>query len=260
MKAKLHNRYILLLVAFLSTYASASDVLTVAVASNFHRTASAIAVQFTELTGVEVRISAGSTGKLFAQIANGAPYDVYLAADVDRPQRLIAERFAADDALFVYATGRLMLWSTDARFAHKDCRAALADGDYRYLAIANPATAPYGAAARSLLQSKGLWKTAQEKLVLGENIAQTFQFVATGNATLGFVAASQMRSELPFKTTCLQPVAVDESMYAVRQAGVILESSRLPKAARQFRDFLLGEAGQATVSQHGYLIAEVTQQ
>ncbi|MDT8446975.1 MAG: molybdate ABC transporter substrate-binding protein [bacterium] len=165
----------------------------VAVASNFADAALEIAQAFEAKRGHKVHLSFGSTGKHYAQIKNGAPFAAFLAADMKRPLLLEREGRALKGSVFVYAQGRLALWSPRPGFVDEQ-GAVLSQGEFHHLSLANPKLAPYGAAAVQALQKKGLWSTLEPKVVRGENIAQTFQFVFSGNAQLGFVALSQVKN------------------------------------------------------------------
>src|SRR3569623_2352311 len=171
--------------------AAGSAAAVSAVASNFAETARALAVRYESVSGDQLRVSSGSTGVLYAQITNGAPFDVFLAANDCEPARLAAEGYGAA-APFTYALGKLVVWSAAAQRIRGDCTALLRRGDYRRLAIANPQLAPYGAAALAVLDRLGLRERLAARLVTGANIAQTFQFAATGNAERGFVARAQV--------------------------------------------------------------------
>ncbi len=163
----------------------------VAVAANFALPLARIGAGFTAATGHRLKVSAGATGKFYSQIVAGAPFEVLIAADGETPKRLVAEGRAVAGSNFTYAVGRLVLWSAQPGRVD-DQGAVLRSGRFAHLAIANPKTAPYGAAAMAVLKSLGLAEALAPKLVTGESIAQTFQFVATGNAELGFVALSQV--------------------------------------------------------------------
>lgn len=229
----------------------AAEPLTIAVASNFATPARRIADEFAAASGQSVQMVSGSTGKLYAQIVNGAPFDVLLAADAARPLKLEAEGLGVAGSRFSYATGALVLWSADKRLAGADCRLALRDaGDWK-LAIANPATAPYGAAAEQFLRSEQLWDSLQQRLVIGENIAQALQFVATGNARLGLIAASQeVGSRLP-EPACRWPVPA--STHApIEQQAILLRDAPSPEAARAFLDYLHADAARAVIRSYGY--------
>ncbi len=245
-------RVVLLLLVF-SPFATASETITIAVASNFHATAKRVAERFTDETGISVRISAGSTGKLYAQILNGAPYDAFLSADVVRPQKLISNNQAVSNSLFIYAVGELMLWSIDERFRESDCVAALIDGDFSHLAIANPDTAPYGLAAREYLMQIDAWEDTSGKIVYGENISQTFSFVATGNADLGLVAATQLVVNSGYSTTCAVPIDGPDSP-SIEQAAVLLSRAESDASAIAFLDYLQSAKIKAMLGREGYAL------
>jgi len=163
----------------------------VAVAANFAAPMARIAQSFTAATGHVVKLSSGATGKFYSQIVAGAPFELLLAADDTTPRRLVEEGHAVGSSRFTYATGRLVLWSAMPGFVDAQ-GAVLASGRFSHLAVASPKVAPYGRAAMEVLRARGLADTLAPKLVTGESIAQAFQFVATGNAELGFVALSQV--------------------------------------------------------------------
>ncbi len=183
----MRHRLTLAAVLMMASCHAAADVITVAVAANFVKPMRAIADAFANEYPHSVRIVSGSSGKLYAQIRNGAPYDVFFSADQEKPAALEKEKLG--HARFTYAIGSLSLWSSDPNLI-TDGPAVLATGDFDKLSIANPKLAPYGLAAVETLTSLGLDMSARQ--VQGENIAQTYQFVATGNAALGFVATSQV--------------------------------------------------------------------
>ena len=154
-----------------------------------------------------------------------------------------------------YATGSLVLWSNDERLRGKDCRQMLERGDYGHLALANPATAPYGSAAREFLAGAGLWDSASRRAVYGENIAQTLQFVATGNATLGFIARSQTTDFALPEAACRWPVPVS-SHASLDQQAVVLKRAGSHDAARLFADFLETPAARSIIRRHGYQVVD----
>ena len=221
-------------------------------ASNFSSTAREISEQFSNVSGYRVRITTASTGKLYAQIVNGAPFDVLLAADVERPQRLETTGAGLPGTRFTYALGALVLWSRQV----DDCRAALERADGGRIAIANPGTAPYGAAAKSFLQRSGLWDSLRDRLVVGENISQTLQFAASGNAELGFIARSQLQApSLPPASCSWQ---VPETLHArIDQQAILLRRGADAAGAKAFLEFLRGDAGRAIILRHGYGLPEV---
>jgi molybdate transport system substrate-binding protein len=223
------------------------------VASNFASTARDISEQFSRKSGTRVRITTASTGKLYAQIVNGAPFDILLAADTERPLRLETSGAGVRGTRFTYALGALVLWSRQV----DDCRAELQRADGGRIAIANPETAPYGAAARSFLRQSGLWDSLGDRLVVGENISQTLQFAASGNAALGFIARAQLQTPSLPPASCSWPVP--ETMHArIEQQAILLQRGADGIAAKSFLRFLRGEAGRAIIRRHGYGLPEVT--
>ncbi|MDE0693583.1 MAG: molybdate ABC transporter substrate-binding protein [Gammaproteobacteria bacterium] len=231
----------------LSAPAQGADVL-VAVAANFVRPAERIVSDFAELHGADVALVAGSTGKLYAQIRNGAPFDVFLAADQRRPALLEDEGLALAGSRFTYAVGRLALWSgREDVEVHADM---LRRGDFRKLAIANPELAPYGQAAREVLSRLGALVWAQERLVTAESVGQAFALAATGNADLGMVAAAQAQ-RAGHGSLWLVP----ESLHApIRQDAVMLARARDNAIAAAFVAFLRTDA-RAVIASLGYGVA-----
>lgn len=230
-----------------------ADSLLIAVASNFSVTAQEIAEQFSAVEGHDVRISAASTGHLFVQIENGAPYDILLAADVRRPQLLESSGLGVEGSRHTYAIGRLVLWSRDPEIRGQDCLRLLDDLGSARLAIANPEFAPYGTAARQMLQQLELWDRVQSRLVIGENIAQTLQFVASGNARFGLIAMSQIDDVRLPAAACSWHVPPDLHQ-PIEQQAIILERATNNTAASDFLKFLTGDAGRAIIVRHGYLV------
>ena len=230
--------------------AQAGQPVTVAVASNFADTATELATRFTDETGIPVRIVPGSTGKLYAQITSGAPFDVFLAADQARPERLENEGYVAGVARFTYAIGELALWSTTLA----DCGRALRNPAAGHVAIANPAIAPYGLAAREYLETQGLWNAVDERLVYGENIMQAAQFVATGNAAVGFVAAALLKQQRWPQARCT--LALPEGSYTpIRQDAVLLGRAAGARNAQRLFAFLQSETARDIVTASGYKVA-----
>ena len=233
----------------------ADDVVTIAVASNFASTGGDLAAAFTEETGVEIRLSPGSTGKLYAQILHGAPYDIFFAADEERPLLLEKRGYSVPGSRVTYAMGSLVLWSRAERLRDKDCYAVLRHGHYDHVALANPKTAPYGAAAHQFLVAEKLWDSVSSRAVYGENISQTLQFVASGNADLGFIAHAQTTSAGLPGATCSWPVP--ETRHApIRQQLVLLARASENSAARRFLEFLKAEKAREIIKRHGYRLAE----
>jgi molybdate transport system substrate-binding protein len=220
----------------------------VAVAANFTAAAQEIGAAFTEATGHDVRFSFGSTGKLYAQISHGAPFDAFLAADAARPEKAEAEGLAVPGSRFTYALGRIVLFSADPDLVDK-AGAVLKDPEaFDKLAIANPVTAPYGAAAVEALTALAVHDAITPKLVQGDSIAQTLQFVTTGNAQLGFVALSQVAGHDDGSRWL-----VPQDLYApIRQDAVLLTPGTDNAAALAFLDFLRGPNAAAVMDRYGY--------
>lgn len=239
------------LLALVAARSARSEDVLVAVATNFVATAELLEADYEAATGHALRIVSGSTGKLFAQIVHGAPFDVFLAADAARPARLAEDGLAVEDSLRTYAIGRLALWRPANGFEGESAEDALRAGTFRRLAIANPDLAPYGAAARQMLERLSLWDRLSGRLVMGENIGQVFALVATGNAEVGLIAASQ-RLDLADgggSSILLVPKTLHD---AIRQDAVLLVRARANPAALAFLDFLDSPAARARIRAHGY--------
>jgi len=229
---------------------AAADETYVAVAANFSDAARDIARTFEQATGHRAVLSFGSTGQLFAQITQDAPFQVFLAADQERPAKLVERGLAAPGAPFTYAVGKLVLYSRDrALVTGAD---TLRAGAFAKLALANPATAPYGAAAVEVLRALGLHAQLESRLVQGGNIAQTYQFVYTGSAELGFVALSQIHGEIG-GSRWLVPAALYRP---IRQDAVLLAKGADDEAARAFVAFLRQTDARAIIERYGYGLAE----
>jgi len=225
-----------------------ADSAHIAVAANFAAPMKALSARFEQATGHRLTLSPGSTGKFYAQIKNGAPFDVLLAADDETPARLLREGDAVRTQ--TYAVGKLALWSADAaKLDGSD--ALLRRGAYNRLAVANPRLAPYGAAAMQVLEKLGLAGQAKDKLVMGENIGQTHQFAASGNAELGFVALSQVWQD--GKLTGGSAWLVPPALHApIRQDAALLKRGAANAAARALLDFLRSHEAQAVIRSYGY--------
>lgn len=239
----------ILLSCFIMGGRAAADVVSVAVAANFTDATREIVPLFEKATGHKAKVSYGSTGKLYSQIENGAPFQVFLAADTKRPQKAEQAGLAVADSLFVYAKGKLALWSTKAGLVDDGAK-FLKDGAFAHLAMANPKTAPYGLAAQQVMEHLGLWSKLQSKLVRGESIAQTFQFVVSGNAQSGFVAYSQVKA---WKGDSGSTWVIPSEYYApIEQAAVLLKKGESSPAAKAFLDFLKSDAAKQVIEQFGY--------
>ncbi|HET9822354.1 MAG TPA: molybdate ABC transporter substrate-binding protein [Burkholderiaceae bacterium] len=228
----------------------------VAVASNFAAPMKAIAAQFEQATGHHARVSLGATGAFYAQIRHGAPFEVLLAADAATPARLVADGAADAGSRFTYAVGRLVLWS--ARADRVDAQGATLRAPPRAgerLAIANPRLAPYGAAAEQVLERQGVAALWRDRRVQGENIAQTHQFVASGNAALGFVALAQVVApDGGFASG--SGWRVPESLHdPIRQDAVLLARGRANPAAAALLQYLRSDAARRVIAAHGYGLA-----
>ena len=225
-----------------------ADQVTVAVASNFTAAMQRLARDFEQASSHRVVASFGATGKLYAQIKNGAPFDALLAADDQTPARLERENSGIAGTRFTYAIGRLALWSPKPDVVD-DQGEVLTRGTFARLAIANPKTAPYGAAAEQAMRKLGVRQVLAPKLVYGENIAQTFQFVYTGNAQLGFVALAQVRA-LPAAKAGSHWIVPDTLHDPLRQDAILLTDK---PAARAFLDYLRSPRARAIIGELGYL-------
>lgn len=222
-----------------------AETVNVAVAANFTAVAEQLAEIFEAKGEHQVELSFGATGQLYTQIAQAAPFGIFLAADDARPQKAIDEGFAVDGTFFIYAEGRLVLYAPGRDVS--DGEAAL-KGDFNKLAIADPAAAPYGKAAVETLTALGLLETLTPKLVQGENISQTLQFVESGNAELGFVAASQVLGKAD---QWLVPAELHEP---IAQGAVLLKTGETNPAALAFLDFLKSDEAVAVIEASGYSV------
>jgi len=224
-----------------------ADDIRVAAASNFSEAIKSIANRFEVATGHRVILIFGSTGKHYAQIRHGAPFDAFFAADIQRPERLEEEGLAVPGSRFTYALGKLVLWSQEPGYVDPEGK-VLQLGEFRHLAFANPQLAPYGVAAREVLQANGLWNELDKRFVRGENIGQAFQFVKSGNAQLGFIARSQVFSADRVVEGSLWEVP--QALYTpIEQQAVILNDK---EAVRAFMSFVRDEEAIRIIRDHGY--------
>lgn len=222
----------------------------VAVAANFTAPMQQMAADFERETGHRVQLAFGATGKFNAQITQGAPFHVLLSADDTTPARLAQEGKAVADSRFVYAVGRLVLWSPEPGVVDAQGQ-VLRDGTQRHLAIAQPRVAPYGAAAMQVLDALGVRARWEPRLVTGESIGQAYQFVATGNAPLGFVALSQVQQQ--GRIARGSAWVVPESLHApLRQEAVLLKPGQGHAGARALLQYLRTPAAQAVIRAFGY--------
>lgn len=222
----------------------------VAVASNFTAPMQVIAERFEALTGHKALLAFGSTGKLYAQIRNGAPFAVLLAADEQVPAKLESEGLGVTGSRFTYATGTLVLWSAKDDYVD-DQASVLTQRAFRHLAVANPKTAPYGAAALATLKKLGVLESVSDRLVQGENIAQTHHFVSSGNAELGFVALSQVleKGRIRSGSGWIVPASYHPP---IRQDALLLTSAQDNAAAHALLDYLKSAAATEVIKAYGY--------
>lgn len=240
---------IAILTLIASTLTSAAEI-KVAVAANFAQTLKEISTIFEKDTGHKLAITQGSTGKLYAQISQGAPFEIFLSADDETPEKLITDGKAIQGTRFTYAIGRLALWSPKPDLVD-DGGSVLKTDKFRFLAIANARVAPYGRAAVQVMQKLGVLASIEPRVVQGESITQTFQFVSTGNAQLGFVALSQISENGKIKTGSAW--IVPENMHEqLRQDAVLLNPGKDSGAATALLNFLKSDKAKKIISAHGY--------
>ena len=249
MLPRLH-RLLALTAALAFTTLARADVVQVAVAANFTAPARALAEVFARTTGHEAKLSFGATGAFYTQIKNGAPFDVLLAADNERPARLEKEGDTVAGSRFTYATGQLVLWSAKPGLVD-DEGAVLKHGQFGKIAIANPKNAPYGAAAVEAMEKLGLAATLQPKLVTGESIGQTYNFIATGNAELGFVALAQVLDGGKLKSGSMWVVPAQYHAPIIQDAVILKRAANNP-AAKAWMELLKTPQSKALIRSYGY--------
>jgi molybdate transport system substrate-binding protein len=246
-------RHIIQLCAYvifvLAANAQAAEI-KVAVASNFASTLKEIAVEFQKDTGHQLAITPGATGKFYAQISNGAPFDVFLSADDETPRKLVQEGKAIAASQFTYAIGRLALWSPSPDLVDKNADILKTD-KFKYIAIANTKVAPYGQAAVQTMQKLGVLSKIEPRVVQGESIAQTYQFVSTGNAQLGFVALSQILENGKIKTGSAW-IVPEEMHEQLKQDAVVLKSCNQTSVCQALMDYLKSEKVKRMMASYGY--------
>jgi molybdate transport system substrate-binding protein len=234
-----------------------SEDISVAVAANFTAPMKLIAAEFEKDSGHKVVASFGSTGKFYAQIKNGAPFEILLAADDETPGKLVQENLGAAASQFTYAMGKLVLWSAKPGMVD-GAGAVLKTGDFVHLALADPKLAPYGAAAVEVLKVLGIFETVQPKIVTAENITQAYQFIGSGNAELGFVALSQVhKDEKGDKGTKFEGSSwlVPANLYTpIRQDAIVLEPGKGKAAVEALMKFLKGDKARAIIKSFGYAL------
>lgn len=239
----------LLLLAFMLAPDLYAEEALIAVAANFTAPAKDIAAAFEAETAHKAVISFGSTGKLYAQIANGAPFDVFLAADAQRPQKAMQEGLAVGGSGFTYAKGKIVLYSVDPELIDADGAVLGLPETFNKIALPNPKTAPYGEAAIAVMQQLQVYDQLQHKIVQGENISQTYQFIITRNAQLGFIALSQVISN----DTGSRWIVPEDLYPPIRQDAVLLSGGKSNKAAEAFLKFLKeGPQARKIIESYGY--------
>jgi molybdate transport system substrate-binding protein len=237
---------------------ASAQSLTVAAASDLQSALPAIVSQFEKDTGQGVRLTFGSSGNFFTQIQNGAPFDVFLSADIDYPRRLEASGEAERGSLYQYATGRIVLWTrNDSGIDVRRGLAVLADARVRRIALANPEHAPYGRAAVAALRHEGLYERVREKFVLGENISQAAQFAESGSVDVGLLALALARS--PTLRNAGTYVDIPETWHPpIEQGAIVLTSSRQKPLARQFIDYLKRPESVRILQSYGFAVPQTT--
>lgn len=238
--------------AVLSSMAAMADELKVAVAANFISTIETLAQNFEKQSGHTVKLTSGATGKFYTQIKNGAPFDIFFAADRKTPAKLEAEGEIKEGSRFTYAQGRLSMWIPNAT-AGTDAVEYLKKGDFKHVSIANPKAAPYGAAAEQVLTKLDLLDTLKPKIVMGENIGQGYQFVATGNAECGFIPHSYTVDAKHVNKGSYW--LVPQSYYTpLDQDVVIMKQAASNKAAQAFIDYIRSAEGKKIIEANGYSV------
>jgi molybdate transport system substrate-binding protein len=237
------------LVAF--ALSARADEIQVAVAANFSAAAQKIATQFEHDTGNTVKLSFGATGKFYAQIEAGAPFDVLLAADQVTPGKLVTEGKGIPATLHTYAIGKLVLWSADPALV--DARGeVLKSGKWKHLSVADAKLAPYGQAAKETLAQLRLTDAVQSRVVTAENIGQALQFVQSGNAELGFVALGQVQPPDGSKVPGSMWLVPDNLYTPIKQDAVVIAATRVGKAATAFVDYLASDPARVVIKAYGY--------
>ncbi len=248
----IHLLYLAVLTLWLPLSSSA-ETIKVAVATNFTSTMNVLVAEFEKSSGHEVDLSFASSGKIYAQIINGAPYHAFFSADQTTPEKLEIVGKAVPGTRFTYAIGALALWSAKPNFIDGQIQ-VLKTGQFNKIALANPKLAPYGAAAVEVLEKLDLVKAAQPKWVQGENIAQTYQFVFTGNADLGFVALSQIMQDGKLKSGSYWPIPTDLHTPILQDAQLLLPGKN-NIAAQELMAFMQSGLAKAIIRSHGYQTA-----
>lgn len=250
-------RWVIGWAAVVLNYATSAQTVTpevrVAVAANFKQTLDQLGAAF-GTHRARLVISTGASGLLYGQIVQGAPFDIFFSADVERPAKLEEQALIEPGSRFTYARGRLALWRPRAS-GIKTLDEGLRSAGLKTLAIANPQLAPYGAAAREVLQKQRLWGSPPFKIVMGESLGQTFQFIASGNAEAGFIAMSQVHESRSRSGRDLsnEIIVIESHLHApIEQQAVLLANARQKPVARAFLEFVRSEAGRRIIAAAGY--------
>jgi molybdate transport system substrate-binding protein len=248
------KKFLATLLSALALSAQAAEPLLVAAASDLTHSVEELGAAFAKaVPGAQVKFTTGASGNLFAQIKHGAPFDVFLSADLMYPGRLASEGAADGGSLTTYAMGRLAVWSLDPRFDLKQGMRVFTDERLTRVAIANPDVAPYGKAARAALQSHGFWDAVKGKLVMGENISQTAQFVQTGNAQSGIVSYATVLAP-KMKGVGSHYLVPDNGNAPIEQGAVITRHGKANPLAPRFMQFMQSPAARAILLRHGFTL------
>lgn len=239
----------LFVIAMLAGAPAFAEQAVVAVAANFIPPFREIALEFEKSTGHQLQVAGGSSGSFYTQIKNGAPFDVFFSADMERPKLLEDEGFGVKDSRFTYAIGRLVLWSSNASLIKGE--EMLRSKQFKRLAIANPKTAPYGVAAMQTMQKLELWDSLQPHIVMGESIGQTMGFIESGNAQLGFVALSQIM-DAKFKEKGSRWEVPTNLHEPIKQDVILLTKGKENPAAKALLEFIGGPQAKAIIERFGY--------
>lgn len=247
--SKLCVCWVLLVVAILKVTSLQAAEIKVAVAANFYKPVLTLVDHYQKETGHHVQVSAGSTGKLYAQIKNGAPFEVFLAADQQRPSLLVKEGLAEPKSQFTYALGSLVLWSNNPELV--DGKGEILKEELKHIAICNPKTTPYGAAAVSAMKNLGVYNELEPKFVEGQSVGQTYQQISSGAVDLGFVALSQVLVDKQLNGGSLWLVP-NELYSPIKQDAVLLKQGSNNAAAKQFLAYLQTEQSKQLIKDFGY--------
>ncbi|WP_262964315.1 molybdate ABC transporter substrate-binding protein [Methylobacter psychrophilus] len=244
------SRAVILSMLLLFSQTTWAATVLVAVAANFSKPMTEIAAEFEKATGHSAHLSFGSSGKFVSQLGNGGPFEILLSADEKGPQKLEQDGFTVPNSRFVYAQGRLVLWSAKPGYID-DQGKILTTGNFKHLALADPKLAPYGAAAVEVLKKQGLFEKLQPLFVQGENIAQTYQFINTANAELGFVALSQVIENGKI-TNGSGWIIPDNDHTPIRQGAVLMKKGAENPAAPALLNYLKSAPALAIIKKYGY--------